>query len=158
MYTAFNVHGNAVTLQTVSMIERVVVVGIDTYYDFESIWTINSLEPHKHHDKQLSTSKNQSVVILTFFDCWQITVDVFFWLEESWYCISNADCGTKVWRRLDKCYLEECIQERDSWADQASWCGIGIRFKHRPMQIEWDCYRSLGSIPTFWNIIFKVCQ
>ena len=116
MYTSSNVYGNAVTLYSVSMIERVVFVGIDTYYDFESIWTINSLESHKHHDRQLSTTRNQSVVTLSFCDCWQITVDVFFWLEESWYCISNADCGTMVWRKRDECYSDGCIQVRDAWA------------------------------------------
>jgi hypothetical protein len=79
------------------------------YYDFESIWTINLLESHKHHDRQLSTTRSQSVVTLSFFYCWQITVDVFFWLEESWYCISNADCHFKnIWK--NKCYYlyHEC--------------------------------------------------
>lgn len=148
MYTASNVYGNAVTLQTVSMIERVVFVGIDTYYDFESIWTINSLESYKHPDRQLSTTRNQSVVTLSFFDCWQITVDVFFWLEARWYCISNADCETMVWRKRDECYSDGCIQVRDAWADHAPWCGIGLRFKHRPACSDQDFK---VHIVRYWN-------
>lgn len=88
MYTSSNVYSKTITLQTVSMVECVLVVielqgqvRIDTYFDFDKIWTINGLERHKLHERQLATTRNQSVVILPYFDCWQITV-VVFWPED----------------------------------------------------------------------------